>query len=186
MQASHAFLISLALSVSSLKLNDSFFTSASYAFSAFLPFRLSAFLPFCLSALASAFAFFLLLNMSLKILLLVGAGSFLGGICRYLLSLLFVHKQPHAFPYGTLIVNILGCLLIGILVGYAERWHFPKELRLFMATGLLGGFTTFSSFSNETVILFHNGYYSYAVVYVLASMIIGIGATFIGFYMMRL
>ncbi len=55
-----------------------------------------------------------------------------------------------------------------------------------MATGILGGFTTFSSFSSETFILFHNGYYSYAIGYVLASMIIGISATFVGFYMMKM
>ena len=124
--------------------------------------------------------------MSLKILLLVGAGSFIGGVCRYLISLLFVHKQPQGFPWATLIVNVLGCLLIGMLVGYAERWHLSKEVRLFMATGILGGFTTFSSFSNETIILFHNGYYSYAIIYVAASLLIGLGVTFVGFYMMKL
>jgi CrcB protein len=124
--------------------------------------------------------------MSLKILLLVGAGSFIGGIFRYLISFMFVHKQPHAFPWGTLIVNIFGSLLIGILIGYADRWHFPKEMRLFLATGVLGGFTTFSTFSSETFILFHNGYCGYALAYVLASIVIGIGAGFLGFYMMRL
>ena len=124
--------------------------------------------------------------MSLKILLLVGAGSFIGGILRYLVSIPFLHKYPHGFPWGTLIVNILGCLAIGILYGYAERWHFPKEWRLFLATGILGGFTTFSSFSNETVTLFNNGNYAYATVYVIASVVIGLGATFLGLYLMRM
>ena len=124
--------------------------------------------------------------MSFKILLLVGAGSFIGGVCRYLISIPFLHKYPNGFPWGTLLVNILGCLLIGLLYGYAERLNLSKEWRLFMATGILGGFTTFSSFSNETVTLYNQGHYTQAAAYVLASVIIGIGATFLGLYLMRL
>lgn len=122
----------------------------------------------------------------MKILLLIGTGSFIGGVLRYLISFPLLHKYPHGYPWGTLLVNILGCFVIGLLYGYAERWNFPKEWRLFLATGILGGFTTFSSFSNETVTLFNNGYYIYAVSYVLTSVVIGIAATFLGLYLIKL
>ena len=123
--------------------------------------------------------------MSLKILLLIGTGSFIGGILRYLIAAPFMHKYPAGFPWGTWIVNILGCLLIGILYGYAERWSFPKEWRMFLAIGVLGGFTTFSSFSNEAVTLFQNGAYGYAITYVLSSVLLGIGATFLGWSLIK-
>ncbi len=123
--------------------------------------------------------------MSFKILLLIGTGSFIGGVLRYLVSFPFMHKYPHGFPWGTLLVNILGCLVIGLLYGYAERWHFPKEWRLFLATGLLGGFTTFSAFSNEAVTLFQNGQSTYAITYVVASILVGLTATFLGLMVMR-
>jgi fluoride exporter len=124
--------------------------------------------------------------MSLKILLLIGTGSFIGGVLRYLVSFPLLHKYPHGFPWGTLVVNVIGCFCIGLLYGYAERWAFPKEWRLFLATGLLGGFTTFSAFSNETVTLFNNHQYATAIAYILASVFIGITATFLGLFLIRL
>jgi CrcB protein len=124
--------------------------------------------------------------MSFKIFLLIGAGSFIGGGLRYLLSFPLLHKYPHGFPWGTFLVNILGCLLIGFLYGCSERYAVPKEWRLFLATGVLGGFTTFSAFSNETVTLFNNGQYAYAVSYVLSSVLIGVTATFLGLLAARM
>jgi CrcB protein len=124
--------------------------------------------------------------MSFKLLLIIGTGSFIGGALRYLVSFPLLHKYPHGFPWGTLVVNVAGCFMIGFLYGYAERWSFPKEWRLFLATGVLGGFTTFSAFSNETVTLFNNGQYGYAISYVLSSVIIGIGATFLGLFLARM
>lgn len=123
--------------------------------------------------------------MTFKILLLIGTGSFIGGILRYLISFPLLHRHPDGFPWGTLLVNVLGCLCIGLLYGYAERWNFPKEWRLFLATGILGGFTTFSTFSNETVTLFNNGYYGYAISYVLSSLVAGIAATFLGWFLIK-
>jgi len=85
-------------------------------------------------------------------IVLVGVGSFLGGVLRYGLST-WVHQvlDNPWFPYGTLTVNGLGCLIIGFLVGMAEtRAAFTPELRLFLFVGVLGGFTTFSSFALET------------------------------------
>lgn len=85
-------------------------------------------------------------------ILLVGVGSFFGGVFRYGLSI-WVHRllDNPWFPYGTLAVNALGCLLIGFLSGLAEaRAAFTPEVRLFLFVGVLGGFTTFSSFALET------------------------------------
>ena len=91
--------------------------------------------------------------------LLVGSGGFAGAVLRYAIGGA-VHRQfPLAvFPYGTLVVNLLGCLLIGALVGLADsRQLFPAELRAFVFIGVLGGFTTFSTFGYETFELVRNG-----------------------------
>ena len=85
-------------------------------------------------------------------IVLVGVGSFLGGVLRYGLST-WVHRvlDNPWFPYGTLSVNVLGCLIIGFLAGMAEtRMAFTSDARLFLFVGILGGFTTFSSFALET------------------------------------
>ena len=85
-------------------------------------------------------------------IVLVGVGSFLGGVLRYGVST-WMHRvlDNPWFPYGTLTVNVLGCLIIGFLAGMAEtRAAFTPELRLFLFVGILGGFTTFSSFALET------------------------------------
>jgi CrcB protein len=87
----------------------------------------------------------------MKIILAIGIGSFIGGILRYLLSLFIQNKFLSAFPFGTMSVNILGCFLIGLVFGLSDRGNISMEARLFLATGFLGGFTTFSAFSNETV-----------------------------------
>jgi CrcB protein len=87
----------------------------------------------------------------MKIVLLVGFGSFIGGMSRYLVTLFVQNKILSTFPYGTLAVNIIGCFLIGVIYGLSERGNMNPEWRLFLATGIMGGFTTFSSFSNEKV-----------------------------------
>ena len=92
----------------------------------------------------------------MKILLIVGLGSFLGGITRYLVSFFVQAKFTGTFPYGTLIVNIAGCLLIGLLFGLSEKMELSRETRFFISTGLIGGFTTFSAFSIDTFTLIRN------------------------------
>ena len=124
--------------------------------------------------------------MHLKILLLIGTGSFIGGVSRYLLSQLIQNKSLTAFPFGTLSVNLVGCLLIGIVFGLAEKGNISPEMRLFFATGLLGGFTTFSAFSSETVGLINSAQYNYAIIYVLASVLIGFILTFLGMLAIKL
>jgi fluoride exporter len=121
----------------------------------------------------------------MKIILAIGIGSFIGGISRYVLSLFIQNKFLSAFPYGTLGVNIIGCFLIGIVFGLSERGNITMEWRLFLATGVLGGFTTFSAFSNETVSLLRNGQLWHAFTYIACSVLIGLIATFTGISLIK-
>ena len=120
----------------------------------------------------------------MKLILLVGAGSFLGGIFRYLLSS-NVEGRTTQFPFGTFLVNLIGCFCIGCLLGIIERWQWGTEWRLFLITGLLGGFTTFSAFSAETLLLIKTGNVSTAIFYVLGSIILGVGLAFLGSWIFR-
>jgi CrcB protein len=116
----------------------------------------------------------------MRIILAIGIGSFFGGIARYLLSQLIQNKFLSTFPFGTLSVNIIGCLLIGVIFGLSERGNVTMMWRLFLVTGFLGGFTTFSSFSNETVGLIRDGQIWQAFAYIASSVIVGLLATFLG------
>ncbi len=122
----------------------------------------------------------------MKIILAIGAGSFIGGVLRYLLSQLVQTKFLSTFPFGTLSVNIIGCFLIGLVFGLTDRGNLTQEWRLFLATGLIGGFTTFSAFSIESVSLFRDGQFFYATAYISSSVVAGIIATFIGFAIIKL
>ncbi len=121
----------------------------------------------------------------MKLILLIGIGGFLGAVSRYLLSIFIHNKILSTYPYGTLTVNILGCLLIGMVYAMSDKGALSVEWRLFLATGLLGGFTTFSSFSNETVSMLRDGEYLFAFSYVTASVILGIVATFGGIFLIK-
>ena len=123
--------------------------------------------------------------MDIRLIIIVGAGSFLGGITRYVVSQFMDGKFPGVFPYGTLTINILGCLLIGVLFGFLEKTMLNQEWRIFLATGILGGFTTFSAFSIETYNLIREGHSWMAVLYVLASVVAGLMLTVLGFYLAR-
>ncbi len=116
----------------------------------------------------------------MKLILFIGAGSFLGGIVRYLLSFL-VQPKAAVFPWGTLTVNIIGCLCIGLVFGLFDRGQLSHEWRMVLATGFLGGFTTFSAFSNETFMMLRDGQIGYALLYVAASVIVGLLATWAGY-----
>ncbi len=122
----------------------------------------------------------------MKILLAIGTGSFIGGVLRYLLSQLVQTKFLSTFPFGTLTVNIIGCFLIGLVFGLTDRGTLTQEWRLFLATGVLGGFTTFSAFSIESLSLFRDGQFFYATVYISSTVVVGIIATFIGFAIIKL
>ena len=97
-------------------------------------------------------------GMMIKNLLLIGAGGFVGSIARYFVSRLNAHIEFLAIPVGTLLVNVLGSLLIGFLTGIAEKSPIMTvELRMLLMVGLCGGFTTFSSFTGENLMLMRNG-----------------------------
>ncbi len=122
----------------------------------------------------------------MKIILTIGIGSFIGGVFRYLLSQFIQAKFVSSFPFGTLGVNIIGCFFIGLVFGLADKGNLTNEWRLFLATGLIGGFTTFSAFSGETVTLLRDGQLWYASAYITASVLIGLLATFIGISIVKL
>ena len=115
-------------------------------------------------------------------IVLVGVGSLVGGVLRYGLST-WVHRvlDNPWFPYGTLAVNVLGCLVIGFLAGLAEtRMAFTSEARLFLFVGILGGFTTFSSFALETFSLARDTQNVGALMNIGLQLILGLLAVWIG------
>lgn len=122
----------------------------------------------------------------MKLVLLIGAGGFIGSSLRYLISLFIQSKVLSTFPFGTFAVNILGCFLIGAVYALSEKGNLGAEWRLFLATGILGGFTTFSSFSNETVSMMRDAQYGPALIYVGSSVILGLLATFFGIFLIKL
>ena len=119
----------------------------------------------------------------MKDLLLVGGGGFLGSVARYLLGGLVLHATgAPRFPWSTLFVNVTGCLAIGILGGFAERAHvFSPATRLFLITGFLGGYTTFSALAYETFFLGREHAWVSAAANVLASVTIGLVAVWVGY-----
>lgn len=121
----------------------------------------------------------------LKSLILVGAGGFAGSVGRYLLTRYLTSVPPSVFPWGTFAVNILGCLAIGLLYGLGLRAIAGSELRLLLATGFCGGFTTFSSFSLEFMILLREGHTGAAFLYAGGSMLVGLAAVWAGLMLTR-
>jgi CrcB protein len=112
--------------------------------------------------------------------LIVGFGSFLGGIARYGLSGLVHRIVGFGFPAGTLTVNVVGCFCVGAFLHLVEdRGMFGPEARLFFAVGVLGGFTTFSAFGYETVELLRGGV-RLAVLNVAANVVLGLAAVLLG------
>lgn len=120
-------------------------------------------------------------------LFIVGIGGFVGSVLRYLVSGWVQESSGSStFPYGTLTVNAAGCLLIGFLGGLAEtRQLFDPELRLFLFIGVLGGFTTFSTFGYETVNLLREAQFIAAASNILLQVLAGVGAAFLGFFLSR-
>jgi len=120
-------------------------------------------------------------------LLLVAVGGAVGAVCRYLLGIATFRTLGPGFPYGTLGANVIGGVLMGVLVGVlALRGGADQEKwRLLLAVGVLGGFTTFSSFSLETALMIERRQLEIAAAYVLASVALSIGGLFLGLLVMR-
>ena len=116
----------------------------------------------------------------LKNILLVGAGSFFGGVLRYIVSLLV--KYTGGFPWATFTVNLLGCLLIGVLWGIFSRCaNASQQIVLFLSVGFCGGFTTFSTFSKESLQLIQSGNWLYFSLYVAGSILLGLLLVAVGY-----
>ncbi|WP_460171877.1 fluoride efflux transporter CrcB [Thermus sp. FJN-A] len=113
--------------------------------------------------------------------LLVALGGALGSVLRYGLGAWVQGLTGPGFPFSTLLVNALGSLFIGVVLRLSWEGALSGEARLFLAMGVLGGFTTFSTFSYETLALLQEGEVFRAAVYVLASVLLGLGLAFFGY-----
>lgn len=117
----------------------------------------------------------------LRYILWVAAGGAAGSVGRYLVS----RWLTTAFPWGTFTVNIVGSLLIGLLTGLASKDMLSTEMRLLLVTGFCGGFTTFSTFANESYGMLDGGHVLTTALYVSASVFVGILAVYVGFQLSR-
>ena len=119
-------------------------------------------------------------------LLLVAIGGAIGASLRHLSGIAALRLMGPAFPWGTLFVNIFGSLVMGIFIAWlVKRTGVSNDIRLFFATGVLGGFTTFSAFSLDVANLVERGEMSGAVVYVLGSVLLSVLAVFMGLWFGR-
>ncbi|HLR37589.1 MAG TPA: fluoride efflux transporter CrcB [Chitinophagaceae bacterium] len=123
----------------------------------------------------------------IKAILFVGAGGFVGSVFRYLVQLFISKHFVSPFPWPTFAVNIVGCLLIGMLYALADRGQvMTPELRLLLVTGFCGGFTTFSSFAFDNVNLLQQGYVFHAFLYILVSVVLGILFAYLGVFLIKI
>lgn len=122
----------------------------------------------------------------MKLVLLVALGGAIGSTLRYLVSLALGWLFGVGFPWGTIAVNIAGSLAMGLVIGLAaSKFQLTNELRVFAATGILGGFTTFSAFSLDFALLFERRDYGLAGLYLAGSVGLSILALFAGLYLVR-
>jgi fluoride exporter len=119
--------------------------------------------------------------------LIVFLGGGLGAALRHGVNIVAARLLGTAFPYGTLAINVLGSLAMGLIAEYfALKVGLPQRWRLFLTTGVLGGFTTFSAFSLEAALLYERGQIAGAALYVVASVVLAIGALFAGLAIVRM
>ena len=118
--------------------------------------------------------------------LIVAAGGAIGAALRHLAGISAIRLMGIGFPYGTMFVNVFGSLIMGLFIAWlAKRSGTSTELRLFIATGILGGFTTFSAFSLDVANLFEKGEIVPAMTYILTSVIFSLVAVFVGLWFGR-
>ena len=122
----------------------------------------------------------------IKSILIVGTGSFIGGALRFVISTLMKNGCSSSFPWGTLMVNLLGCFLIGLIYGLSAKYSTTSHtLCLLLTTGFCGGFTTFSTFANEGFQMLQSGNTAGFIGYVSASLILGIILVMIGYLIIK-
>lgn len=114
-------------------------------------------------------------------LIYIAFGGAIGAVGRYLIASFFNHSKT-GFPTGTFLVNLLGSLFIGFLMGFFAKANISDNIKLFLIIGILGGFTTFSSFAYESIDLLRNGEMKIALLYILGTNIIGISLAFGGYF----
>jgi fluoride exporter len=118
--------------------------------------------------------------------LIVFFGGGLGAALRHGINIVSARAFGTGFPYGTLIINVLGSLAMGLIIEYfALKTGLPQRMRLFLTTGILGGFTTFSTFSLEAVLLYERGAIMGSAIYVVASIVLAIAGLFAGLMIVR-
>lgn len=126
------------------------------------------------------------MNPLITNLMIVGAGSCLGGMARYAVSRAVQSVCNCTFPWGTFIVNVLGCLIIGLIFGFIDRgYQLSAEMRLFLTVGVCGGFTAFSTFMNENYLLFTGSGHLTALLYILSSVVAGFLMLYLAYYITR-
>ncbi len=122
----------------------------------------------------------------MKLLFAIAAGGALGAVARYALASNVSKWLGLGFPYGTLTVNVLGSFLLGLLVELmALKWSVGLEVRAFLVVGVLGAFTTFSTFSLDTMVLYERGELGLAFLYVVTSVVLSVGALFLALLLVR-
>lgn len=123
----------------------------------------------------------------LKTILLVGFGGGVGSIFRFLVSVLMNRFNHSVFPWATFIINVLGCLIIGLLIGFFDRQLLSNpNLKFLFITGFCGGFTTFSTFSAENFGLYNSGHAFLAILYIGLSIFVGLIAIWLGLTLSKL
>jgi fluoride exporter len=115
--------------------------------------------------------------------LLVFIGGGLGSLIRYLISMAI---PVSTFPRATLISNVVSCIILGMLMGFYSKQILSDQQRLFFMTGFCGGFSTFSTFSGELVTMFHNNQFTWTLLYLSMSIILGISSIILGVYISKL
>lgn len=122
----------------------------------------------------------------LRTLLVIALGGGIGSVLRFLTTNLVQKYCPTVFPLATLVINVLGCLLIGIVVGLLEKHQLSNSnLKWFLVTGICGGYTTFSAFGYENISLFQSNNSGLAFLYISASVVSGLFAVWLGLFLVR-
>lgn len=117
--------------------------------------------------------------------MLIGSGGFLGSISRYVLSKYLSQPDSVSFPTGTFVVNILGCLIIGILMGLSVKSDLSSEVHFFLVAGFCGGFTTFSTYSLQVFTLLEKGQAGMSLLYALGSVMAGLVCVWLGYWIVH-
>ena len=124
--------------------------------------------------------------MNLLLISSAAIGGAIGAVSRYGLSHFITHALGNGFPYATMVVNIIGSLIMGVLIGLFANYYTPSpEIKALLITGILGSFTTFSTFSLDAVSMIERNNYIGAGGYILSSVVLSIFAVFIGLYIVR-